>query len=744
MQFFDRGTVEIPRHFQSEEAKVSRARLRDFFLATDEKLAQSPVPDFSVGLDYFSIKEGLEALFSKKCAFCESVTLLAPYRFRPAMDALPMERNDTGHLCYAWMQNAWENIYPICQGCQPDLPHYFPVEAMRASIPSTRAFEAYASGDGSWPDYPLNETSLLLDPCVVRDFSEHIRVELSGELSALTRSALETIGHFKLNRPELVSRRSQVLQGYSDRLDRIVGGGAYVDADLIYNFPEIEFGGLWKLYFRQLMAELRKQGEVQAFFQPGKAMNIFTAINKDAQRFEGGSNFVLPEPVYRTRRLKSISIRNFKAIEKIDLEMPVQTSSTENASTPLPALLVLGENAAGKSSILEAIALALCSKDERQGLDIDGFELDPRMLGGRAERNDASTRVKLVFQDDTFRTLSISHGRSRARGESALPMVLAYGAFRQYQSAEKIEGPNYSVMNLFNSAVLLPNPEKWLLGLDRFEFLRVARVLRNILSVEGDYEVIHRDYAVQRCFIVTKVAGGTVESRTPLAHASSGYRSMLAMVCDILRALMNKKRNIYFQSFTSASAVVLIDEVEAHLHPRWKIQIMRALRLALPNVTFIATSHDPLCLRGMQENEVVVMQRVETGGNTAARLPVCVEPITQLPDLTRLTVEQLLTSDFFSLMSTDQPQTELNLARMSDLLAQLKSGETLSGTDRALLAPFADEINSVLPVGFTEAQRLVQEAVVEFLSKRRHASAHQMKELRDESRQRILQILNEL
>lgn len=745
MQFFDRGAVEIPRHFQSEEAKLHRARLRDFLSVDDEKLAQSPAPFLTLGLDYFSVKEGLEELFRHKCAFCEQVTSVTPYRFRPARDALPTGESETDHLCYLWVENAWENIYPICADCHPDIPQYFPVDGPREAIPSSSALQDYLAGNGSWPGYPLSEKNRLLEPCVVRNFSEHIQVALSGEIEALTQQALVTIRHFKLNRPELVSRRAQVLQGYAQRLDSRDGGGAHENPDIIDNFQSIEFGGLWEIYVRQLMNTLREQGEILAFFKPGKAKHIFTALNKKNRLGDTAFNFVLPEPHYRTRRLKSISIKRFKAIEKIVLEMPVQAEQAEHMP-PLPALLVLGENAAGKSSILEAIALALSSTQERRDLDLDvsGFQLDPRLLGGKAGHRSDSTQVKLVFQDDTFRTLSVSKGHFRVQGESAVPLVFAYGAFRQYQSLEATVELHKPVISLFRPDVLLPNPENWLLGLERADFLKVARVLRSIFSVEEDYDVIEQDFAAQRCFIVSKVPGGAVKHRTPLAHASSGYRSILAMVCDILRVLMSKKKNMYFQDFASASAIVLIDEVEAHLHPRWKIQIMRALRRALPNVTFIATSHDPLCLRGMQAGEVIVMQRVETGTDAAGRLPVCVESITRLPDLTQLTVEQLLTSDFFGLMSTDQPETERDLARISDALARLKRGETLSVQEHALLAPLEDEINSALPVGFTRAQRLVQEAVVEYLKARRQATERQMKALDDRSRQRILQILNEL
>ncbi|NWA01055.1 AAA family ATPase [Pseudomonas gingeri] len=276
------------------------------------------------------------------------------------------------------------------------------------------------------------------------------------------------------------------------------------------------------------------------------------------------------------------------------------------------------------------------------------------------------------------------------------------------------------------------------------DFQMVVRALRDVLSIEGEFDVMVRDQARKRCLIVTTTAGCQVRHETPLSLASSGYRSILAMVCDIMQGLMNRQVNPFFDTLATAQAIVLIDEVEAHLHPRWKIQIMRALRSALPKVTFIATTHDPLCLRGMQAHEVIVMHRVARDCDPQTQLPVMVEQLVELPDVSQLTIEQLLTSDFFSLTSTDQPGTERELARFADILAARDRNEPLTETQLKAWERFERDISDALPVGSTEVQRLVQEAVVEYLKNRRQASSAKLGELRSASRQRILDILESL
>ncbi|QEO81919.1 hypothetical protein ELZ14_15050 [Pseudomonas brassicacearum] len=282
------------------------------------------------------------------------------------------------------------------------------------------------------------------------------------------------------------------------------------------------------------------------------------------------------------------------------------------------------------------------------------------------------------------------------------------------------------------------------MGLKQENFDRVVRALRVILSIEGEFEVMERDFENQRCLIVTAAPGNHAHNRTPLSLASSGYRSMLAMVCDIIQGLLSGHLHTFVESLETARAVVLIDEVEAHLHPRWKIQIMRALRSALPKVTFIVTTHDPLCLRGMEAGEVIVMQRVASQKGADSEWPVMVEQVVSLPDVGQLTIEQLLTSDFFGLASTDQPGTERELAMFADLLAARERHEPLTADQQLAWARFEQDIREALPVGATEVQRLVQEAVSDYLKNRRQMSTENLGKLREQSRRDIVAILEAL
>ncbi|KFE34874.1 ATP-binding protein [Thioclava atlantica] len=319
-------------------------------------------------------------------------------------------------------------------------------------------------------------------------------------------------------------------------------------------------------------------------------------------------------------------------------------------------------------------------------------------------------------------------------GSVHLP-IFAYGAYRQFLKGERNFAVHKHVRSLFHSDELLSNPERWLLKLDDANFDMVVRALREVFSIEGAFEVLERSDG--KIFVVAEPSGKEQESplRTPIELVSSGFRAVLAMLCDIMQGLMDPRVNPGFESLDGATALVLVDEVEAHLHPRWKMSIMTGLRKALPGVTFIATSHDPLCLRGMKKGEVMVLERI-SGDQARTDLPVFTHSLVDLPDNENWTVEQLLTADFFQMRTTESLAAERRAAEMEDRLAK-----GTKPSDDPELSAYLTELSADLPIGHTEVQRLVQEAIATFLRERRDASDEKLRQLRDETRQSILEAL---
>lgn len=763
MQFMERSLAP-PKILGGSVARMQRQTFLHALQSGDEKLTQSKVLRSAINLEHESLKDALKRQFRGRCAFCETEVSTETYKFRPASDAQPYEDIAYGHLYYLWLDLAWENYYSICASCKPPQPEFFPVEGKRAKIPSLERYAEYAETSiGLWEHYPPKEKPYFLEPCVDQNIHLHLGVRWDGVLYALTQRGYATIEHFNLNSKTLIRARHQSYQRRSETLFRWVAKTRKDDGG-VFVFPDQEYGGTWYLLLRRLASSVGIRRGTRPMLSMNRIRRVFLQLRetkdgaehlrrcwlKLARHRPGVAEFRTTHPKLRISKvtsteivnLDSVRISNFKSIESLELDL--RTRQVNNTAKTR-ATLIIGENATGKSSILEAIALALCSQQARDklGLTARSLILDPAFQGSPNIRAHAESRIDARLSNGKTQTLLIAP-EHLTLAEDATPYlpVFAYGAFRQYQHKALTRRPDTYIRNLFDGSIL-SNPEPWLLRLKPDQFAMVVRALREILSIDGEFEVIRRDYDNAQCFVVTATnEDGTPAAQSTLNVASSGFRSVLAMACDIIRGLMDKTYNPGFQNLESAHGIVLIDEVEAHLHPRWKMRIMRGLRQALPGITFIATTHDPLCLRGMEDGEVVVLHRVHAQDITAAGLATTLEARTDLPPISELRIDQLLTSDFFQLHSTDAPEMDSTLAQIGDLLK--KPPEQRTPQEQIQLQRFNDDIANALPIGTSEAHRVVQEAVAEYLAQRRQSTQHEIQQLRDTTRQAIVNALRSL
>lgn len=761
MQKYDRTTELPPRFLSSDEARRRRLALAELF-EDQERRAQTGLSTRAMDLQDPTVRGALETLFRGKCAFCEAATRVDPYRFRPAAEARPGVFDDTSHLYYSWLADAWENIYPICASCRPAEPDDFPTIGRRAPLPTSEQLYAYADSSGHWPSYPPKERAELLEPCVQASFVSHLHLQLDGAIFGLSVQGRRTVAHFNLDRPQRTREREAAFEQYlSELLAVIAPSSKVVRPERVFGFLELPFGGAWYLLLRRIALQLvddeqsappLSQAKIGQFLMRwqgrlGARAQIEAAIAAVREQDEAGPPLE-PEPPRKrstTARVNAVSIKNYKGIEVLEFRMAHEGPPDNEGVQRAPALMILGENATCKSTILEAIAIALSAEDARNALKLKAarLRLDPKIMGSATAAAPPCAEVWLGFNDGGERRLLVDARGVSASGRDDLPPVFAYGAFRQYLEGRRRYAPQKSIISLFRTEAILSNPEEWLLGLESTDFNAVIRTLRHVFAVEGDVDVVRAQPEQNRCVVVSRVKAADdriVETETPLSMVSSGFRSVLAMVCDVLQGLMDRRVNPRFAGFRKARGIVLIDEIEAHLHPRWKMQIMGGLRAALPEMTFIATTHDPLCLRGIEDEEVLVLHRIAGAETSRTKLPVFVEVMSGLPGVSRLTIEQLLTSDFFSLFSTDSPIAERSLAQMADLLAQRRAG-TLKKEDAPQLRAFEAEIARSLPVGSTAVQRLVEDAVAKYLQKRRRRSSANLKKLEEAARNQIIKAL---
>ena len=94
-----------------------------------------------------------------------------------------------------------------------------------------------------------------------------------------------------------------------------------------------------------------------------------------------------------------------------------------------------------------------------------------------------------------------------------------------------------------------------------------------------------------------------------LNQLSSGYRNMLALVMDFARRLA--QANPQMENPLEAEAVLMIDELDLHLHPTWQQKIIPDLRKVFPNTQIIATTHSPEIVTTVQRHQVKILENYQ-------------------------------------------------------------------------------------------------------------------------------------
>jgi AAA domain, putative AbiEii toxin, Type IV TA system len=359
------------------------------------------------------------------------------------------------------------------------------------------------------------------------------------------------------------------------------------------------------------------------------------------------------------------------------------------------------------------VALTLMGAEER-----DALGLDARSYVRNGTRG-GFVRVHLAGSPDPLE-LRFSRTSSAFRGGDEPKLILlAYGATRLLPRRGEEAPPSSSlarVRNLFDPFSPIGDSTDWLLSLDDRTFEAIARALKGLLGLQSDDRLIRN----RRSGRVDVQAFGL---RVPLEHLSDGYQSVVALATDLMISLLRQ-----WPSVDAAEGTVLIDELGAHLHPRWRMRIVSSLRQVFPRVEFLASTHDPLCLRGLGDGEVVVVKRDPDGEVVA---------VTDLPSVAGLRVDQLLTSEHFGLNSTIDPELDALFAEYY----LLKAKPHRSAADAKRLRELAAQLDELDVLGSTRRERIVLGAADDYLARAGAlADPNERLELKQSTKRRIAAI----
>ena len=168
---------------------------------------------------------------------------------------------------------------------------------------------------------------------------------------------------------------------------------------------------------------------------------------------------------------------------------------------------------------------------------------------------------------------------------------MAYGSSRNNSCQLKEDTTGY--LTLFSEEYDLKSSTKWLQYLDYSE----QKENDNVITVDEAkkllQELLNSDIAID--ISPDKVTFTEKGSEVSFEQLSAGYRGVITIVCDMIARLSEKQQVEHIEDF---QGIVLIDEVELHLHPKWQYSFMNKLREIFPLIQFMVTTHSPTVLLG--------------------------------------------------------------------------------------------------------------------------------------------------
>lgn len=416
--------------------------------------------------------------------------------------------------------------------------------------------------------------------------------------------------------------------------------------------------------------------------------------------------------------ISKITLKNIRGFESLEFDLARESDKYAGWT------VFTGDNGSGKSTLLKAIAVALTGKDTARSLQpsfhrwiredakpqeaaielmvVPEKGVDDFSEGGRTAYT--SFPAKIVLKSvgkETGIDLPDGVGNKKTLAQRGLWssdthgwFSCGYGPFRRVfgaspEATRLMVGPTTErFVTMFQEAASLYEVDQWLRNLSHKKLegkTDESEQLNLLLEILRD-DLMPNQITVDR----VDSDGLWLKDRNGLQLAwsemSDGYRAALALLADILRHLISAygvegltEKGEDGKIRITRSGVVLIDEIDAHLHPEWQREIGFWLKRHFPKIQFLVTTHSPIICQAADENGLFVLP--EPGSDAIPRALTRDEysrVIASRPDT-------ILLSPAFGLQNTRSPRAVEGRAEFARLSAKQRAGGRLTPEERAKL-----------------------------------------------------------
>jgi predicted ATPase len=344
--------------------------------------------------------------------------------------------------------------------------------------------------------------------------------------------------------------------------------------------------------------------------------------------------------------------------------------------------IILGENGIGKTTLLQALASFEMAKKQLYYSDIS-YESKYGMIAAEPTVRYGNKNIRVnVFNEkptayEEYDTMSINHIFSadgppviieEGNADFARKLVMfSYGAGRTMSNTvHTYDLSDGNSETLFTDDKTLINAEQWLLQFDyaaskdsavkEFAIKKRDSVKAMLIDLLPDIEDIKILDPTKEQFnpsVSFKTSFGWLK----ISQLGLGYKTMIAWIVDLAARMFARYPDS--DNPLAEPAIVLLDEIDLHLHPKWQRNIFKYLSDRFPATQFIVTAHSPLIVQAAPEDvNLVVLQKK---GDT-----VVIDQ--NLENVKRWRIDQILTSDLFGLESARDSETTAKLEERSMLL----------------------------------------------------------------------------